>query len=395
MNYKIPAILLGGDSVNTLAMTRNLGINNINVICISSNKNEVAYSKYCNKFYVVPDIERSQEIFKNFLLNIDELMRTEAVLFPCSDILNIRLSHIENDLDNLIFLTNKNITNILVNKRNFYMSLNKYKVPHPKTYYPNNYDDIIEIYNDIKYPLIIKPSIPQFFSRFNRKFLIVRSQEELEKKFNIVTKYNIEFIIQELIPGPPTNQFGIAGYFDHNSDPKGIFAYKRIREWPIGSGNGSLIESIPLSEVCYIKDIIISYLKKIKYKGLFDAEFKKDSHNGDFILFEINARSWWQNLFPTVCGINLVLMYYLDSIGEKIEYKDTYKTGVRWIFFLNDVFSLVGMLKKGEIVLSEWFQSYRNIKDYAYFNANDILPFIINPLIKGPIYFRSLLRKFI
>jgi len=222
----------------------------------------------------------------------------------------------------------------------------------------------------------------------------VRSKEELEKKFNVVTNYNIEFIIQELIPGPPTDQFGIAGYFDHNSILKGIFAYRRIREWPLGSGNGSLIESIALSEVYPIKDIIINYLKKIKYKGLFDAEFKKDFRNGNFILFEINARSWWQNLFPTVCGINLVLMYYLDAIDEKVEYKETYKTGVKWIHFVNDVFSLVGMFKKRDIILSEWFESYKNIKDYAYFNANDIFPFIINPLIKGPVYCRSLLRKF-
>jgi len=139
MIYKIPAILLGGDSINTLAMTRNLGMNNVNVICISPIKNEVAYSKYCNKFYVVPNIERSQDIFKNFLLKIQELMKTKVVLFPCSDVLSIRLSHIENYLeDKFYFLMSKKIANVLVNKKNFYMSLNKYKVPHPKTYYPNN-----------------------------------------------------------------------------------------------------------------------------------------------------------------------------------------------------------------------------------------------------------------
>jgi len=201
-------------------------------------------------------------------------------------------------------------------------------------------------------------------------------------------------VIQEIIPGPATNLFGLAGYFDKNHNPKGLFAYRRIREWPPGFGNNSLIESIPMHEVSTIKDITVDYLKNLKYSGLFEAEFKKDPRSGNFRLLEINARSWWQNHFPTICGINLVMMAYLDAIGEKIEYKETYETGVRWIHFINDIFSLIGMLKNGDIRFFEWFQSYKNIKDYAYFNTDDLLPWFIHPLMIGPVYFRSLVKKF-
>jgi predicted ATP-grasp superfamily ATP-dependent carboligase len=392
--YKEPVIILGGDSVNVLAVSRNLGKNHVKVYYASSIKNEVSYSKYCQKHFIISDIEKNKEVLREFLLEIKKIIKDQAVLFPCSDLLCMNLSQILNDLDEkFISFVDKNVTPTLINKRKFYMSLYRNKVPYPNTYFPENYEDIKEIENSIVFPVLIKPAITQLFSRFNRKALIARSKKDLEKYYKLVVKYDIEFVIQEIIPGPPTNQFGIAGYFDKNHNPKGLFAYRRIREWPIGLGNGSLIESIPIHEVSNIKDIIINYLKNLKYCGLFDAEFKKDLHNGNFRLLEINARSWWQNHFPTICGINLVMMAYLDAIGEKIEYRETYETGVRWIHFINDVFSLYGMFKNRSIHFSEWVQSYNNIRDYAYFNADDALPWFINPLMVGPVYFRSLKRK--
>ena len=149
-----------------------------------------------------------------------------------------------------------------------------------------------------------------------------------------------------------------------------------------------------MHEVSTIKDVTVNYLKNIKYSGLFEAELKKDSRSGDFNLIEINARSWWQNHLPTICGINLVMMAYLDAIGKKVTYQDKYKTGVRWIHFINDIFSLICILKNRNIKFSEWYQSYKNIQDYAFFDAQDLGPWFIHPLIVGPIYLKSLIQKF-
>ncbi|MHA1225637.1 MAG: carboxylate--amine ligase [Candidatus Hodarchaeales archaeon] len=392
--YKIPVIILGGDAVNVLAMSRNLGVNNINVIYLSKNRNEVPYSKYCHKYFIIPDIEIKKELLRDFLLKTKKIIKNQAVVFSCSDLLSISLSQLENNLsEKYIFFTDGHVIPILVNKRNFYLSLRKYGVPHPNTYYPVYYEDIKEIGKSVKYPVLIKPAIGQLFSRFGRKSFIARSKTELEKYCKIVLKYNIEYVIQEIIPGPPQNMYGLAGYFDKNHEPKGLFAYRRIREWPPGLGNGSIIESIPVHDIYPIKNIIIDYLKKIKYNGLFDAEIKKDSHDGNFKLIEINARSWWQNHFPTVCGLNLVMMAYCDAIGEKIEYCETYETGVRWVYLMNDLLSSLKMLKKGDITLGEWSRSYKTVKDYAFYNSDDIVPWFIHLLMVVFVSLRSLKRK--
>ena len=198
--YKIPVIILGGD-ITALAVSRNLGINHVKVFHVSQKKNEVAYSKYCQKSFIIPDVEKRKELLREFLLEMKMIIKDQAVIFPCSDLFCINISQIQNDLDkDYIFFTDRDITPILVNKWNFYRSLYNNKVPHPKTYFPENYGDIKDLKNSISYPVLIKPAITQLFAeRFGRKSFIARSKRNLEKYFKLVLKYGVECVIQELI----------------------------------------------------------------------------------------------------------------------------------------------------------------------------------------------------
>jgi predicted ATP-grasp superfamily ATP-dependent carboligase len=118
-----------------------------------------------------------------------------------------------------------------------------------------------------------------------------------------------------------------------------------------------------------------------------EAEFKRDTQDGIFKLLEINARSWWQNSFPTKCGINIAFVSYLDAIGKEIKYNEDYETGIKWIHFLNDLLSSIKT--SNNMTIKEWASSLHKVKDWAYFSADDPLPWMINPLFD----FFSLLRK--
>lgn len=183
--------------------------------------------------------------------------------------------------DKYVFLTPRICIETLVNKRVFYQSLIKNKVSHPTTYFPDNYNEVKEIGQKIEYSVIIKPAITQLFApRFWSKVLVVRSQEELENYWKLALQYKV--VIQEIIPGPPTNVFAITGYFNRNNNPNGSFAYQRKRDWPLGFGCNSLIESIPMGALQMCKETTTRYLKEIGYTDLFEAEFKRDSRDGSF-----------------------------------------------------------------------------------------------------------------
>ena len=386
------AIVLGGSSVTSLGICRNLGENGVSVSCVDNRKNETAFSRFCAGFFAIPGIESSSRILKSFLSELDGRVETSPVMFPASDLFCLNLVRTMGEIGGkYVFLANRQSVETLVDKEKFYLSLMRAELPHPETYFPLE-EDLNEIERNLDYPVLVKPAVSQMFSRiFILKSFVAKDRKELEKYLGLASEHRIPVMVQQIIPGPPTNVYGIAGYVDRNSEPKGVFAYRRIRDWPLGFGCNSLIESIPVSAVEQIKEITLNYLRSLKYTGLFEAEFKRDDRDGAFKLIEINARSWWQNRFATVCGSNLVLMAYLDAMGRRIPSTETYRTGIRWICALNDIQSAMTLFQSGSVGFLEWLSSYKSVVDYAYFAPNDPLPCISNLFLVSHAYFRGFL----
>jgi D-aspartate ligase len=388
--YDNIAIVLGG-GMNGLGITRNLGRNGVHVYCVIDNVNEVIFSRYCEKYFLIPHIRENKDVLRSFLNKLGKNLNDYAILFPTSDIHSFHLSDFKDELEDnyRVLLPISEVVKTLVDKKRLYFSLSENKVPHPATFFPESLEEIKAISKDIKYPVFIKPSIsPIFHQKFGKKGFKANTEDELIYYYLLASKHRIEVGLQEVIPGPDDFIYGIAGYFDKNSFPKAFFAYRRIRGWPPTFGTNSLMESIPISNVTSIKEITECYLRKLGYHGIMEAEFKRDPRDDIFKLLEINARSWWQNSFPSKCGINIVFIAYLDSIGKELQYIENYEPGIKWAYFLNDLRSSIST--SCNMTLTDWITSLKGIKDWAFFSIDDPLPWITHNFFT----FYGLLKSF-
>ena len=179
-------------------------------------------------------------------------------------------------------------------------------------------------------------------------------------------------MIQEIIPGDAKYVYGFNAYYDKSSSPKGVFMYRRIREWPHGFGNGCFIESVIIPEM---EEIINPFIKKINYYGIVDAEFKKNPLNNKLKLIEINSRSWMQNSLSARCGVNLSHIAYMDAIGKDVKKVVNKRKHVKWLFMLEDAYSSLKNISQDMLTLQEWVRSYKGKKEYAIFACDDPLPF--------------------
>ncbi len=380
---EIPAILLGGTAITALGVIRNLGRNGVDVYYVADGNDEAAFSRYVKRFYVIPKIQDDPGILKAFLEKFRTEVSSSAVVFPGSDLFCLSLSAMGNGLgdDFHVLLPGQRVIQELVNKKTFYRSLEAANLPHPTTWYPERPTDIDEIGAEVEYPVYVKPCLSQIFSRrFGRKGFVANSREELTKYSSMAMRSQIDIVVQEIIPGPTRDVVSINGYFDRSSDPRGLFAYRGLRRWPNDFGTCSLAESIPLSSISQAKQITVDYLHALAYHGLVDADFKRDSRDGIFKFLEVNIRSWWQNAFPTKCGINLVFMAYLDALGFSVASQESYETGVNWIYFLDDVRAVRAMISNGKMTFRDWLSSLRSTKDWAYFAHDDVLPWLVSNL---------------
>jgi D-aspartate ligase len=229
---------------------------------------------------------------------------------------------------------------------------------------------------EISFPCILKPSNSSYFRiDFHKKFFICRTKEELLYYYHKGTERNHKFVIQEIIPGDANKMYGFNAYYDHNFIAHGIFTYNRIREWPILAGNGCFIQNKWVPE---LEEIITPIMKKIKYYGIIDAEFKKDSRDNLYKLIEINPRIWLQNSFPTQCGINIPAMAYMDTIGKDMDEATMTKDVMKWLDCNDDIKAAVIDIKKGTLSFHEWIHSYYGQVNQAIFTREDPFPSIVN-----------------
>lgn len=379
--FKNSVIVLGG-GISGLGVVRALGRHGIDTYLVVDRKNPAIFSKYCKGIFLVPEMKSNREVLMDIFRKVGSLSR-RVVIYPTSDPIALNLSRMKNDLpDDYHFVVGeRKPVEILVNKSKFYKALDRNGIDYPVTYFPEDVEDVERIGAKIAYPIFIRPSFSHLFSRFfgrGRKGFIAYSSRELTDYYRLATKYGIEVMFQEIIPGPPSNSYQLEGYYDMNHNPTVLFARQRLRIWPPSFGNTTLCVSIPLAKLAKEKEMINEFIRTIGYHGLMSAEFKEDARDGILKFFEINARAWWHFWLSAKCGADIIFSSYLDAIGEKTEYIEEYETGVKSIYLLNDLRTSASMFLNGNLGFSEWLSSLRGKKQFAFFAKDDLSPFIMD-----------------
>ncbi len=388
MKFDNPAIVFGG-GINGLGITRNLGRAGVDVYCVVDGADPVVFSRHCRKHFLIPNLTQRKNQIESLLKELSKKITSRPVIFATDDIGTLILSDLKSEMkdDYYFVMPDRKVAEKLVMKAKFYESLNQNDVPHPKVFVPKGIGELKILSKDLEYPIFIRPSVSQNFSTlFRKKGFVANSDRELLKYFTIASEHKIDVMLQEIIPGPDINIYGISGLFDRQSKPLAFFAYQRLKAWRPVFGNNSLIESVSLVKLSPLKETISRYLENLGYYGIMEAEFKLDPRDNRFKLLEINARSWWQNSFPTKCGLNIIFKAYIEAIGEQTEYSEAYSCGLRWINLLHYIGSSV--LDK-EIAKTEWIKSFKRIRDFAYFDVSDPLPYVPAMLLEGSRFIHS------
>jgi D-aspartate ligase len=78
----------------------------------------------------------------------------------------------------------------------------------------------------------------------------------------------------EYIPGPPTRHYFLDGVMDRTGTVCACIVSSRLRMFPPDFGDGSYGVSIRPEEVTPAMDVLKRFLGALRYRGVFDAEFK-------------------------------------------------------------------------------------------------------------------------
>lgn len=376
-----PVVILGG-GVTSLGLARTFGRRGIDVYIVMEREDEAIYSRYCKKNYLVPEMRNNTDGLKKFLKKIRKSVNRCIIVYPTSDLDALNLAEIKDDISDDIccVVGDKNAVKTLVNKKKFYKVLDSIGIIYPNTYFPEDLEDAKKLGAKIRYPIFIRPSITQLFNRIwsKRKGFIAYSLKELVYYYKLASRFGLEVMFQDIIPGPPWNSYQLEGYYNADHHPTVLFARQRLRIWPPDFGNTTLCVSIPLKILAREQELINDLMRKIKYKGLMSAEFKKDARDQSLKFLEVNARAWWHFWLSANCGADIVYSSYLDALGEKTNYIEDYQTDRKSAYLIPDLMASAHMFLSRQLCLSDWLLSLKNIGQFAFFSRSDLSPFIMH-----------------
>jgi len=298
-------------------------------------------SKFVKKSYILSHITSvSADEFLKELINVAHENNFESeppVVFTGKDDYLLFFSQYYNQLKKyyrLSFETDYSILTSCLSKNKLVELANISNVLIPKSLTSNI--DFEKIVQDLRFPVIIKPDfkntpeqdvVEQAF-----RLRICAVEDELRDAMHILSDLNMEFVVQEYIPGGDDKLYTF-GVYSYKGEIKAWSTSKKIRQFPPDTGQCSFGKTI------YIEDLYEtgkSLLRNSGLTGISQIEFKE--YKGQYYLIEINPRIWAWHEIHTKVGVNfskVAMDHMYGNVYDKVIHPS--KDEKYWMFVMMDL----------------------------------------------------------
>lgn len=388
------AVLIDMDYLTGIQTSRILASRGVPVIGLANNpKHFCARTNTCER---IIQSETKSDVLIDKLIELGKTLEQKAVLYPCQDTSVLLVSRNREKLTPYYHISLPDIETVelLMNKPLFYEFAQKENLPVAKFFLLKSRKDAEDAAKELIFPCVLKPHMktPEWEKNTNLKAFKVLDQDELFEMYDKVVGWSEVLMLQEWIEGTDTSLYSCNSYYNKNSESLADFTAKKLRQWPIVTGNTSL--GIDIIDEDVLK-ITTQLFKKVNYVGLGYVEIKKDVRNGNYYIIEPNiGRPTGRSALAEACGVDLIYTMYCDCLGLPLPHtrKQTYK-GIKWIHIRTDLQSAYNYWKMGNLTFGQWITSVRGKKFYSVFSLNDPIPFF-EEIKMGLVYsIKSLFNK--
>lgn len=384
-----PAVVYPCDRPASLGIARSLGRRGIPVFGIDTDA--LAYglaSKYVKPCLYSASSD-SEEYRLHFLIDLAKQIGGKAILYPVSDDIVMLCSQYRDELQKhylYVMPDHETIRNLLT-KDGLHRVAQAHGIPNPRMFQVGNHTEVEKIAKDLPYPVIIKPVFspswlrPEINSLLRDsalggapKVAFCRDSKELLEKYRMISTYDTQVIVEEVIPGEDQRLVYFCFYLDRQSRPLAIFAGEKLRVLPVGFGSATYVRSFHDPQ---LDDVSLKLLSETCYQGLGGIEFKRDSRDERYKLIEFNARLGMWDCLGISCGVDIPYIAYCDALGLSVEKQHKYREGILWIDFQRDLRAFFIYHRCKQLSLTMWLSSLRGKKDWAIYSSDDWKPALI------------------
>lgn len=356
-----------------LGAIRSLGRAGVTVVGLDPDPGHVGFaSRYCTARRCPHPVHEPDQLAE-FLVNESRQLSEPGILSPASDAFVLFVSRYRDVLQEHFRFTlpPPDVMEAAVNKRKLYEICDRAGIAHATRFYPETMDDVHRIKNELDYPVYLKP----YYSHMWQvtfpglgKGIKAFNAEELVQSFEKIFPTGVQVMVQSIIIGPAANVRTVYAYLAEDGETLGVVTTRKIRQYPVEFGRGSIAESFHDPE---FSELGLGFFRDINYRGFGTVEFKRDDRDGELKLTDLNPR-WVKPInLPTASGVDFPLIHYLDLAGQAPAPQLTFKAGVRWLDTVSDLATAVPAIRAQELSPWTWASSLIGVRSFPDFAMDD------------------------
>lgn len=340
-------VLIFGPHIAALGVLRMLARRRVPAYVVDDTSNVIVHSRW----YRRPERTLAETSDPSVL---DDYLRSlrlpRAVLIACSDQWALAVAGLPEETRQRFPSSIAPAETIaqLVDKDRFRALVDRLDIPRPRTIPIHDVADLDLATDEDLTNGFLKPTESQRHNRrFRNKGFFVESRAEAVRLVEEATDAGITFMLQEWIPGDPTMTYLIDGFVDGAGHISTMVARRRIRMDPPRLANTCSDVTIPLAEVEACLPALRRLLEGVRYRGIFNVEFKFDVRDGRFKIIEVNPRPFWLIGHIAQAGADLPWMSYLDAQGVALTAPTPYQVGRYGMYEIPDATAIARALANG------------------------------------------------
>lgn len=300
-------LVLDGDTIPALDITRSLGRQGVPVDIASHQANSISgYSRYTQKAHLYPHPLESTDQFLTWLEQqlADNRYRliipaTERTLVPIA-------RHFQGHprADRITMAVLDALETVLDKAKTSQLAIDC-DVPQPASWTISQLSELNDLEDQLHYPVVVKPgrSISDNEVRVSLTVRYAHSGEELRKLAHELLGH-VHLVLQEYFTGIGVGIELIA----NRGEILYAFQHQRIHEMPLTGGGSSYRKSVEIDPE--LLEASRRLIARLNWHGVAMVEFKKNPQTGEFILIEINGRFWGSLTLATAAGADFPYQLY-------------------------------------------------------------------------------------
>ena len=366
-------VLIFGPHIAALGVLRALNRRGIPTYVVDDTSNVIVRSRW----YRAPGRTLRETSDPNVLAEyLRSLDIPRAVLIACSDTWALAVSGLPDDVRARFpsSIAPREAIERFVDKDRFRALTEELDLPRPKSMPINDVDDLATLSDEELAAGFLKPTESQANNRaFRTKGFFIESREHARRLIEDGAAAGVTFMLQEYIPGDTSRTFLIDGFVDRHGTISAMVARRRLRMDPPQLANTCSDVTIPLAELDGSLPALRTLLEAVRYRGIFNVEFKYDVRDGGFKIIELNARPFWLIGHITKAGADLPWMSYIDAQEMPVPALERYEVGRYGLYEIPDATAIARAIGSGRRpygpVLKPWLAG-----DKALFWWSDPMP---------------------